>query len=197
MTDLRTRQRALATQAIVDACADLVVEHRHLDFSMKEVAERAGVSLRTVYNHFSTREELLDELTRVMDEQAAALGGPSAQDLHTRDDLLHAVRANMAIFEELGEVSEAIAQMPLADVGRDEVRVTRTRQLTDFLAAQMPSAPPDDAEAIALVLRHLLSHRSWFWLTREYGLDTDTVARIVNWAIETLIDAAESGDLPD
>ncbi|HUP74005.1 MAG TPA: TetR/AcrR family transcriptional regulator [Acidimicrobiales bacterium] len=197
MADLRARQRELATQAIVDACAELVTERHHLDFSMKEVAERSGVSLRTVYNHFATREDLLDALGDVMDEKSRALGGPDARDIETRADLLRAVRSNLRTFDQLGGISEALAQMPLVDVGRDAHRVARTKLITDFIAQQMPSAPADDARAIAIVLRHLLSHRSWFWLTREYGLDTAEVVRVVNWAIETLIDTAASGNLPD
>lgn len=196
MTNLRDRQRELATQSIVDACADLVTERHHLDFSMKEVADRADVSLRTVYNHFATREDLLDALGQEMDEQMQALGGPEARDIESRDDLRAAVRTNLVLFEKMGGISEALAQMPLADVGRDQDRAARTRFITDFIAGQMPSVPDDDAAAIAAVLRHLLSHRSWFWLTREYGLDTVEVTRIVTWAIDTLIDAAESGTTP-
>lgn len=186
----------MARHVIVDACADLVTERHHLDFSMKEVAERAGVSLRTVYNHFSTREDLLDALGDRFDEKSRALSAPVAGELATRNDLMRATAANLAIFEQLGGVSEALAQMPLADVGRDARRVARTRIITDFIAAEMPSAPPDDAHDIAVVLRHLLSHRSWFWLTREYGLDQERVAQVVTWVIRTLIDTAEAGDLP-
>jgi AcrR family transcriptional regulator len=197
MPDLRTRQRDLARETIVDSCADLVTERHHLDFSMKEVAERAGVSLRTVYNHFATREDLLDALGEAMDEQSRALGGPQAHDLEELDDLLHAVETNVGIFEQLGGISEALAQMPLADVGRDAKRVERTQLITSFIAAQMPSAPPADAHAIAIVLRHLFSHRSWFWLTREYGLETAELTRVCNWIIKTLVAAAEAGDLPE
>lgn len=188
----------MARQTIVDACAALVTERRHLDFSIKEVAERARVSLRTVYNHFATREELLDALATVRDELADALGSPSARDVRTREDLLYAVRRNLEIFSELGGIGEAMAQLPLADVGRDVEREQRTRLIVDAIAREMPSVPDDDARAIGIVLRHLVSHRSWFWLTQEYGLDTAQVVRIVSWAIETLLDAAEStGGLPD
>lgn len=194
MTSLRARQRDLARKTIVDACAELVTERHHLDFSMKEVAERAAVSLRTVYNHFATREDLLDALGDIMDEQSRELGGPQARDLETRDDLLRAVRTNFSIFDRLGGISEAFAQLPLADVGRDADRATRTKLITDFIAHQMPTVPAEDAAAIAVMLRHLLSHRSWFWLTHEYGLETTEAARVVTWAIETLIDAAEAGE---
>ena len=196
MDDLRSRQRALASGAILDACADLVTERHHLDFSMKEVADRAGVSLRTVYNHFASREDLLDAMGRTFDEQMKALGGASAQEVGSRGDLVRAVRTNLRVFDRLGELSEAFAQLPLADVGRDAERAGRTRALVDLLAGFMPGVPEADARRIALVLRHLASHRSWFWLTHEYDLSTDQVADVVTWAIETLIDAAVAGDLP-
>ncbi|MEZ5381578.1 MAG: helix-turn-helix domain-containing protein [Microthrixaceae bacterium] len=193
MADLRERQLELARQAIVDACAQLVTERRHLDFAMKDVAERAGVSLRTVYNHFPAREDLLDALGRDFDRQMAERGGPEAADLSARDDLGGAVRKNFALFEELNGVSEAFAQMPLAEIGRNADRQERTRLIVDHLVAQMPSVPHEEAQAIAVMLRHLLSHRSWFWLTREYGLTTDEAGDVVTWAMSTLIDAAERG----
>jgi len=196
MSDLRTRQLALARRAILEACADLVTERRHLDFPMKDVAERAGVSLRTVYNHFPTREDLLDALGKAFDEEMSDRGGPSATDLHTRADLLRAVSVNLRLFDELGGISEAFAQMPLADAGRNSGRRARTELIVEHIKTLMPDVPEADATEIALMLRHLLSHRSWFWLSREYGLTTEQVSQVVAWAIATLIDAAQSGDLP-
>lgn len=196
MSELRARQRAVARQTIVDACADLITERRHLDFSMKEVAERAGVSLRTVYNHFATREDLLDALGHLFDERMADVGGASSRDVSGRAELLDAVRRNHSAFEQLGGISEAFAQLPLADVGIDADRAARTERIVGLIVDLMPSVPADEAHDIALVLRHLLSHRSWFWLTHEYGLSTADATAIVTWAMETLIDAAEAGDGP-
>lgn len=196
MTDLRSRQRELGRQTIVEACADLVTERHHLDFTMKELAERAGVSLRTVYNHFPTREDLLDELGAVHSARMAARGMHEARDMNELDDLLTAVRDNLDHFEELGGVSEALAQMPLVDVGRDSERRERTSMIVKFIESQMPEAPATDAHAIGVVLRHLVSHRSWFWLTREYGLSTSDAADAITWVVTKLIDAANTGDVP-
>ncbi len=196
MATLRERQVALARESIVDACAELVTERRHLDFAMKEVADRAGVSLRTVYNHFPTREDLLDALGEAFNDEMSARGGPKAIDLETSADLVRAIAVNFGLFDALGGVSEAFAQMPLADVGRDEARRRRTGLIVDHLRSLMPEVPEPDATEIAVALRHLFSHRSWFWLTREYGLTSEQAAAVVNWAIETLIDAARTGRLP-
>ncbi len=195
MSDLRARQRDLARQSIVDATAALVTERHHLDFAMKEVAERAGVSLRTVYNHFPDRADLLDALGRDFDARTREAGAPNAEDLGDVD-IAAAIARNHRIFEELGGVSEALAQLPLADAGRDPDRARRTEQIVAHLTSRMPGTDPDQARAIALMLRHLLSHRSWFWLTREYGLTTEQSTAVATWAVETLLAAAATGDLP-
>lgn len=196
MESLRDRQLALARQVIIGACAELVTERRHLDFAMKDVAERSGVSLRTVYNHFPAREDLLDALEHDFTRRMRERGGPIAADLQGGGDLAKAVRVNLELFEELNGVSEAFAQMPMAEVGRDAERQERTQLLVDHLSGLMPDVPPGEAHLIAVMLRHLLSHRSWFWLTREYGLTTDQVGDVATWAMDTLIDAAQRGDVP-
>lgn len=197
MTDLRTRQRELGRQTIVDACADLVTERHHLDFTMREVAERAGVSLRTVYNHFPTREDLLGALGTEFIRQMRDHGGLEYFDVNDLDGLLDAIALNHRTFERLGGISEALAQMPLADVGTDPQRAARTAGIVERLTASMPDIPEPDATEIALVLRHLTSHRSWFWLTHEYGLSTESAIRLTRWALRVLIDAAQRGDLPE
>lgn len=196
MTDLRSRQRELALQSILDACAALVTERRHLDFTMKEVAERAGVSLRTVYNHFAAREDLLDALGTRFDEEMAELGGPDTTDLQSVGDLRVIIPSVLSLFEQLGGISEAFAQMPLADAGRHPGRAARTEALVTRLEGFMAGVPEADAHMIAVGLRHMISHRSWFWLTREYGLDTDQAIRLVDWVAVTLIDAALAGNTP-
>lgn len=196
MTGLRERQKALARETITEAAASLVTERHQLDFSMQEVAERAGVSLRTVYNHFETREDLLDELGREFGRRMSEMGGPDADDIKTLAEMLEAIKANHVIFEELGGVSEALAQMPLADVGRDSDRAARTSKLVDVIVSEMGEIPEAEARDIAVAIRHLFSHRSWFWLTREYGIDPDRLAELVNWIITTLVATTRDGDHP-
>ena len=150
VSGIRERHRALSRQAIVDATAALVNERRHLDFSMKEVAERAEVSLRTVYNHFPDRADLLDALGRAYDEQASALGGPHATDLGNGIDLTSAIRAANRTAEALGGLSEAFAQLPMTDIGRDEERVERTK----LLVGHHRVAHADDAAGGGRADRH-------------------------------------------
>jgi AcrR family transcriptional regulator len=71
----RTPGRATGTrERIVTAVRDLLSEGKFHDSTVEEVAERAGVSRATLYQHFRSRLELVDAICDVMAENPALLG---------------------------------------------------------------------------------------------------------------------------
>lgn len=61
---LREQNKNLRRKAILDAARALILEDQSRDFSMPELAERAGVSLVTPYNLFGTKANILLEIVR-------------------------------------------------------------------------------------------------------------------------------------
>src|SRR5262245_5486480 len=61
-----TRQRT--RRAILEAMVDVIMETDGIGFSVQAVADRAGVTHRTIYNHFPTREALCDAFADYVDE---------------------------------------------------------------------------------------------------------------------------------
>jgi len=47
-------------QALIDGAKEILAERGHEQFSLKEVARRAGVSTSAPYRHFDTRDDLLN-----------------------------------------------------------------------------------------------------------------------------------------
>jgi AcrR family transcriptional regulator len=62
----RTRVR------IIDAVVDLVGSRGDCDFTMPEVAAASGVSLRTLYRYFPSRDHVVDAVAAVGDQVAAS-----------------------------------------------------------------------------------------------------------------------------
>ncbi|MEZ0163463.1 TetR/AcrR family transcriptional regulator [Kineococcus sp. LSe6-4] len=56
---LRDRRRAETTAAVAAAALDLAVERGWDQVTVDEVAERAGISRRTFFNYFATKDEAL------------------------------------------------------------------------------------------------------------------------------------------
>ena len=54
-----TRHTEATRKAIVEAAAELFLDRRRGGVSVQEVADRAGLTHRTVYRYFPTRQELM------------------------------------------------------------------------------------------------------------------------------------------
>src|ERR1700758_2100382 len=63
---MRTRelQKHARRRAILDAARALILEDKTRDFSMPELAQKAGVSLVTPYNLFGSKSRILLEIVR-------------------------------------------------------------------------------------------------------------------------------------
>jgi len=73
-------------RTLFDAAIALIEEQQNWDFSLRELARRAGVSHNAPYSHFASKSELLaalatagfEMLSEVMAQAAAAAPGPDA-----------------------------------------------------------------------------------------------------------------------
>src|SRR5690242_8311387 len=79
--DMRARAQAKSAtnDAIVDAAVSVLVAERSFRITLAAVAERAGVTVKTVLRHFGTREALVDAAwSRLFHEVVAERRPPPA-----------------------------------------------------------------------------------------------------------------------
>lgn len=176
---------------ILGALAEVVLEGGLSDFSVQGVADRCGVSHRTVYRHFPTRESMLDGLVEQMADAMAAAGG--AAQVETVDDLPRAVARNFAMFTDHEALAKAAVRFSVGTATENQDR----RQRTDAVSTAVGQLglADDDARLVTGVLRHLSSSRTWL-LLREAGLDALDTTAAAAWAIEALIAAIRDGRIP-
>jgi AcrR family transcriptional regulator len=171
---LPRQRRSLATvEALVEATSRLLREGGYPGATTRRIAERAGVSVGSLYQYFPSRDALVTAvLERHIDEILDAVGailrrpgrGPLAQvvrrvvarvlDLHERDHALHVV---------------LMEQLPRADRGTVFRKIDRVLGLAlrAFLEDR-PELPRTDPEhAIAVLGRACLP----IIHAREQGLD--------------------------
>ncbi len=190
---LRERQKQIARETILQATADQAAEVGSFDFSIGDVAKRAGVSHRTVYNYFESREGLIDSLSEWIDAQWTGLGGVVVPE--SLGELPDATRSNFLVFEEQSHLVEVIARLdPVERLTPAQER--RTRAFSKVVAEAYPDLTPGQLESTAVLLRQVASARNWYQMTRAHGLSTPQAAEIVAWAIERIILALDRGDFP-
>lgn len=179
---LREEHTRRTRELILDALVGLVGAGATDDLNIAELADRAGVSPRTVYRHFPDRDALLAGLSDHLDERGIWSADPS--QLASIDDLRQVVPLAYQQFEDHPDETRALVALNLAG----SAEVSRTHRTTMIGLAQewFPALVPDDAAAVGAVLHLLMSSRTWVRLRDEAGLDADQAARALAWTVQTL-----------
>lgn len=197
---LRDHQKRIARERILDAAAEAILANGLSDLSVPAVAEAAGVSLRTVYNYFETKDALIDGIGALAEERLDQAGAIDVvEDL---DDLGEAIKTNWPLFASLGtlgdawsivRVTRALARgtsaVPNLNTGLDAA-------IRRALAAELtPPLDEDQVEAVFLLLRGILSSDA-FYRMRQSGVGPDESAATTAWALRVLLTALRNDDRP-
>jgi len=180
----RAQAKAETRERIVDAVVRVVLDDGIHAFTVQNVAEKAGVSHRTVYRHFKTREELLGALAASLDVKVEEYPLPSVPV--TIDDIIDVVGPS---FEAMGEVEEHFRAYVIASIAmqwQDESRQRRTQAFNRALRSAFPHLSNGEVREAAAVIRSLAGSRSWYQLTFEGGLDSKAAASAADWAVRAL-----------
>ncbi len=161
-TGLADAKREAATQHIVEAASRLVGA-QGIDVTMDQVAEAAGVSRRTLFRHFQTRENLLAAACaatmRRYGEQLPPFAGDWRSWLHDTCLVVH--RMNTAFgpgYWELLTRTDLPDELAALERARRTVRRRAMRRISATLwqAAGGRGAPP--MELTACLGSHLSAH---------------------------------------
>ena len=193
-SDLRSKQTQLTRDLILGALCEVIGEQGLTDLAVQEVAERAGVSHRTVYRHFETRDAMLEALIPWMQEKVAATGG--AEEPESPEEIVPAWQGKFAAMDAIGDTAIAVLKLDTARKLHSEVSRRSTVAMRAALAPVTGHLDQSLAEDVALFIRLLGSSRMWMALRDEGGMDAERAIRVAGWAAETLIRDLEQGGGP-
>ena len=187
-TSTGTRQRT--RHAILEAMVDVIMDTTDgIGFSVQAVADRAGVTHRTIYNHFPTREALCDAFADYVDEllgESAGIPEPP-WSLGSLPDLVEGLYRTLALRDR-----HARAYVMLMIGNRRPMSAWRKRsQMAEkLIARELSGHTPLTPRQVTAIIRLLVSTMGWHLLTEQSGLSTDEAAAASAWATRTLLDAA-------
>jgi AcrR family transcriptional regulator len=178
-TETRKQQQAELKAGIAAAAVGLHAEKGALATSYADIAERAGVSLPTVYKHFPTQDELIGACTAHAASKAPELpvgeilGAPTLADAAAV--LVEAMERIHLYFEPWMAWGERRV-IPALQAFLDGER----RQLTGLVAQLLKSHLGDgDHREVSATWESLLSFDFWHRLVREHKLARNPVRRQV------------------
>lgn len=176
-------QHALATrERILGAVADLLERAEPEGLTVPGVAEAAGVSLRTIYRYYPTRERLLEAAGRWIGDEL--LRHPYPCDL---DEVADLYQAGVGDFDRRPGLVRALAFSQLGQRVRGYRRRERLEAIGRALRDELTGLSEQEllrGEAVLAYLHNMLAYTT---LREENGLSGEQIGDAVGWAIRTLV----------
>lgn len=171
--DGRRLRKARHQEAVVDAMLELLAEG-HLRPSAREIADRAGVSLRSVFRHFADLDALFSAAVRRRMQRVAA-SYEFASPAGSLDDRIRAVvRYRVSLYEEIAPVRRAATlEAPFREpVQRalDLSHRTLRHQLVTTFDPELLNRPAKDRRVLLEALDVICGWSTWDTLRTTQSL---------------------------
>ncbi len=180
---LREQHASATRERILSAVAELLERGDAEELTMPGVAEASGVSLRTIYRYYPTREQLLEAAGRWIGDEL--FQHPYPRDL---DEVADLYQAGCGDFDERPGLVRALAFSQLGQRARGYRRRERLEAIRRALRSELPQLPAPElrrAEAVMAYLHNMLAYTA---LREESGLSGEEIGEAVGWAIRTLVE---------
>jgi AcrR family transcriptional regulator len=186
--DLRAAQAEQTRERIVSALAEQLGEGME-DFSIPRVAERASVSVRTVYHHLPNREAQIEAVARWLDGRITGSEPPP----ETLDEIVAMLQR--IVQRAIGRRVEVRAQLVpgVARLVRERRRRAREKGVERAIARH---CTPAEARLAAAAANLLIGADIGFALSDRYGLDDDDMIETHQWMVSALVETIRRGDVP-
>ena len=202
--DRRAALKERHRQAIIGAAASLMAEHGALGFTVDDLAARADVSRRTVFNHFAAVDDIVaavcaDVLSGVVDSVVAQVSAAPAAGGSTSavfDEVAHALRTTDLV-TPMAYLTRTLGPPDEQSTWRAALMLRSFHEVNERFASAMAARHPHvDVLDVQLLVNSLMSglmmlYGHWFALT---GAVDDGPARRV-WAalVDRLVETVRHG----
>jgi len=182
VSPLRQQYAAQTRERILDAAIASLKEGELEELTIARVAKDAGVTERTIYRHFQTREDLLKAVWPRMQARIGVSGFPQ-----TVEALL---AAPGRLYPRFDTEAGAVRASMYSNAGR-EIRMSANPARHKAIQACVAEALPELDDAAnrrrAAVIQMIGSSHGWACFKDYWGMDTEEAARAAQEAIAILL----------
>jgi AcrR family transcriptional regulator len=175
---LAERRADLAQRSILDASIDILQSASLEDVTMRAVAARAGISERTIFRYYASRDELLEAMAAEIRRRFDLPPDPS-----TVEELLAYPAALYGRFEATAAITRAALRSEFFDRFRSTVAQTRWRAAQAVIDAAAPSRPAHERRIAGANIRYHLSASAWRYYRDYFGFSLEEAVECAQTAI--------------
>lgn len=169
--------------AIFQATAEQLADLGATEFNIPRLAEAAGISIRTVYRYFPTKDDLLEAFAVWLDAQVGSVEPPA--------DIESLLAAPEEVFPAFDEREALIRSQWVTVHGRTVREAGRKHRLVAYqkaMAEVTPNLPADEARRYLALIAYLFSSRTWQTLKDEWGMSGEESGKATSWALRVLVE---------
>lgn len=197
--DGRLARSERSRQAVVTALLDLL-EEGELRPTAAQIAQRAGVSLRSVFQHFESIETLFAAAADLQMERLAPLlvPIPPTGDVHERLTMLVARRSRL--LEAVTPVRRASLRVePFSAEVRSRLEQGRAwarQEVERLFAPELDRLPAAERREVAAALGCAASWSAWEHLRRHQKLTVERARRVMRRTLAALLGVEDPAGRP-
>lgn len=193
LLDGRQSRTARSRRAICDACLDLVQEGV-LQPGADQIADRAGLSRRSIFNHFADLGELYDAVVEAGMQRYAPLleDIPEWEPPALRVERL--VHARSRFLEATSAFTRALTAQSLVGPAADQaLRVSRYavrlqhRQVERLFQGDLRGLSPSERAEILEAMSAAMSPLQWMYLRRNRGSSVPRARAVIQRTLTSLL----------
>jgi len=168
--------------AVLEAVIASLESEAPEDVSMADIAQSAGISLRTLYRYFPDRASLLQSAGEHL---YRSLGVPVA--VAAPEDIARSFLEAARRLAVRPRLTRALIRTGAGQIARSAVRKERVQVIRTALRSATSGLDPDVARRATALITHLCSATSWVSIADESGLSDADAQAAVSWGIDALI----------
>jgi AcrR family transcriptional regulator len=183
--DGRRKRSERSREKILDACFSLVIDG-NMDPSAHEIAECAGVGLRSVFRHFEDIDSIHSEMIARLEETYLPRILQATTSNDWREQMLELLEIRSKVYEEIMRlhVAGSIRRYKSTVLMEDYNRMRRME--LSAIKAIIPSKLSDD-KPLLFALEATLSLRNWYTLRVEHKLTIPMAKKVITKTLKCLL----------
>lgn len=188
--DGRAARSQRTRAAILEALTTLLHEGNPQP-TVEEIAARAGVAARTVFQHFADREALFEALSISRMPYLQVLMGEIGLDGPCEVRIAELVAQRVRVYEYVAPVRRAgVLMEPFSEKvheALDGFRVHKREEVERVFAPEIAACPEEERAQLASALGAAASWSCWDALRTQQGLDAEAAAASLSHTLRALL----------
>ena len=179
---LRAEQRERTRARILEAAVELLADKALEELKIPVVARKAGVSVRTVYVHFPTKDALVEAISELLDERLGAITFPERAD-----DVPAFAAGLFGGFDRDEQLFTAAARTKPGREVSGRRRGKRIKELERALAQDLADLEPLARRQALAAIYSMHGVATWRAMKDYFGLTGAQAGEASAWAIGAML----------